>query len=275
MRANVIPLVLVLGIVSCGGSDAEPKPGPSPGPTPTATALTIGSRTDFLRINQSETFSLTASMSDGSTRTVAGTWRSDSPAVATVDSNGRVTGAGSGETAISAELNGLRAAALAVRVVPDYQGRWTGDWRVAGCTTEGDWTRSDICRDVPVGAVLPFGLTLTQDRDTTTGTVTVDDVVGPVQGSIRTAGHLGVAGTFTFTDEGTTIEVTVTDWETTTADNQRMTGRFGLVFRAAGLQGSVRFDGELRIVGKSAATAQSSAGRQGHLHRALAAATRR
>jgi hypothetical protein len=274
MRRNVASLGLVLGLVSCGGGGGE-RPPTSPSPAPTTTALAISSSTDLLKINQSETFTLTASMSDGSTRTVAGTWRSDSPAVATVDANGRVTGAGSGETVISAESSGLRAAPRTVRVLPDYQGRWSGDWRLASCTTDGDWTRSDICRDVPVGTLLPFGLALTQDRDTAGGTATLDDVVGPVEGSIRLAGHLGVGGTFTFTDEGITIDVTVTDWETTTTDNQRMTGRFVLVFRAARLQGSVRFDGELRIVAKSAATPLSPAGRQGQMHRALAAATRR
>jgi len=274
MKRTLAVLVLVFAVVSCGGGDGQPPPG-SPTPLPTTTGLAITSSTDLLKINQSETFTLTASMSDGSTRTVAGTWRSDSPAVASVESNGRVTGAGSGETAISAESNGQRAAPRTIRVLPDYQGRWNGDWRLAGCTTDGDWARSDICRDVPVGTLLPFGLTLTQDRDTVAGTATLDDVAGPVQGSIRLAGQLGVGGTFTFTDEGITIDVTVSDWETTTTDNQRMTGRFVLVFRAARLQGSVRFDGELRIVAKSAATPLSPAGRQGHLHRALAAATRR
>jgi hypothetical protein len=236
--------------------------------------IAIASTTDLLKIAQSETFTLTATMSDGGTRAVTGTWRSEGPAVATVDSNGRVTGVGSGETAISAESDGARATPRTIRVLPDYQGRWSGDWRLAGCTPDGDWARTDICRDVPVGTLLPFGLTLTQNRDTATGTATLDDVAGPVQGSIRLAGQLGVGGTFTFTDQGITIDVTVTDWETTTTDNQRMTGRFVVVFRAAGLQGSVRFDGELRIVSKSAAT-MAPAGRQRQLRNALAAATRR
>jgi hypothetical protein len=195
--------------------------------------------------------------------------------VATVDSNGRVTGAGSGETAISAEANGLRAAPRTIRVLPDYQGRWSGDWRLAGCTADGDWSRSDICREVPVGTLLPFGLALTQDRDTASGTATLDDVVGPVQGSIRLAGQLGVGGTFTFTDEGVTIDVTVAEWETTTTDNQRMTGRFVLVFRAARLQGSVRFTGELRIVAKSAAASVPAAPGRYRLRRLLTALTRR
>ena len=273
MRGNFVSLVLVFGLVSCGG-DGE-RPPTSPTPTPSTTALAIASSTDLLKINQSETFTLTASMSDGSTRTVTGTWRSESSAVATVDSNGRVTGAGSGETAISAEANGLRAAPRPIRVLPDYQGRWSGDWTLAGCTTDGDWSRTDICRDLPVGTRLPFGLVLTQDRDIASGTATLDDVVGPVQGSIRLAGQLGIDGTFAFTDEGITIEVTVTEWETTTTDNQRMTGRFVLVFRASGLQGSVRFNGELRIVTKSAAASAPAVSEQHRLRRLLTTVTRR
>jgi hypothetical protein len=148
-----------------------------------------------------------------------------------------------------------------------------GDSQAARPTVTGP--RSDICRDVPVGTLLPFGLTLTQDRETASGTATLDDVVGPVQGSIRPAGQLGVGGTFTFTDEGVTIDVTVTDWETTTTDNQRMTGRFAVVFRAARLQGSVRFDGELRIVAKSAAASVPAAPGQYRLRRLLTAVTRR
>ena len=274
MRWNVAAVLLSFGLVACGGSDGPRSP-ISPSPTPSTTALVITSSTDLLKINQSETFILTATMSDGSSRPAAGTWRSDSAAVATVYSNGRVTGAGSGETSISAESNGLRAAPRTIRVLPDYQGRWSGDWRVGGCTTDGDWARSDICREVSVGMVLPFALALTQDRDTAAGNVTIDDVAGPVQGSIRSGGQLGVTGAFPLTDDGITIDVAVTDWETTTTDNQRMTGRFALVFRAAGLQGSVRFDSELRTVTKSAATPLSPLSGSRHLRRLLAAATRR
>ena len=176
-------------------------------------------------------------MSNGSTATVTATWRSENAAVATVDANGRVTGIGSGETAISAESNGVRATPRTIRVLPDYHGRWTGDWRIAGCTADGDWGRTDICREVPVGSLLPFALALTQDRDNASGNVTLDDVAGPVQGPIRPGGQLSLAGAFTSTDQGIVLDATIADWETTTTDNQRLTGRFVLVFRAAGLQG--------------------------------------
>ena len=272
MKANAVVLVLVLGLGSCGGDRETPQ---IAGPSPVIAGLAISSSTDLLKIKQSETFTVTATMSNGSTSTVTATWRSENPTVATVDASGRVTGVGSGETAISAEASNVRATPRRIRVLPDYQGRWSGDWRVAGCTTEGDWGRTDICRDVRVDSLLSLALTLTQDRDNASGNVTLDDVAGPVQGPIRPGGQLNLAGAFTEADEGIVLEITISDWETTTTDNQRMTGRFTLAFRATGLQGSVRFNGELRIVAKSGAASVSATGGQLRLRRALAAAARR
>ena len=277
MRANVVVSVLVFGLAfglaSCGGREGGPTIPTSP--SATVTGLSITASTDLLKINQSETFTVTATMSNGSTAAVTATWRSENPAVATVDANGRVTGIGSGETAISAESSGVRATPRTIRVLPDYQGRWSGDWRVAGCTTDGDWARTDICREVPVDTLLSLALVLTQDGDNTSGNVTLADVAGPVQGPIRPGGQLSLAGAFTSTDEGIVLDATVADWETTTTDNQRMTGRFALVFRAAGLQGSVRFNGELRVVAKTAAAPLSATSGELRLRRAVTAATRR
>lgn len=277
MRGYIVPLVLVFGlpfgVASCGGGETGPTT-PTPPPA-TVTGLAITSSTDLLKINQSETFTVTATMSNGSSAVVTATWRSDNPAVATADGNGRVTGIGSGETAISAESNGVRATPRTIRVLPDYHGRWSGDWRIAGCTVDGDWARTDICREVPVGSLSPFALALTQDRDTTAGNVTLDDVAGPVQGPIRLDGQLSVAGAFTSTDQGIVLDTSVGDWDTTTTDNQRMTGRFIVAFRAAGMQGSVRFNGELRVVAKTAAAPLSATGGELRLRRALTAAIRR
>ena len=159
--------------------------------------------------------------------------------------------------------------------MPDYQGRWTGDWRVAGCTADGDWARTDICREVPVGSLLPFTLAVTQDRDTVAGNVSLDDVAGPAHGTIRLGGQLSVAGSFTSVDQGLVIEATIADWETVTTDNQRMTGRFSITFRTTGMQGSVAFSGELRIVAKTAGATLSATGGERRLRRALTTAARR
>lgn len=272
MRRRFLSAILAIGLASCGGKGATPT---NPTPTPTITGLTIASTTDLMKIGQSETFTLTATMSDGTTRPATGTWRSDSPAVATVDSTGRVTGVASGETSISADSGNARATPRAIRVLPDYQGRWAGDWRVTSCTTDGDWARTDICRDVPVGSLPSLALALTQDRDNAAGTATLDDVTGPVQGPVRPGGQLNLGGAFTTTDEGIVLDITISDWETVTTDNQRMTGRFTLAFRAAGLQGSVRFGGELRIVGKTAPTPLAANAGGFRLHQAVTAAVRR
>jgi hypothetical protein len=128
---------------------------------------------------------------------------------------------------------------------------------------------------VPVGSLSPFALALTQDRDSAAGNVTLDDVAGPVEGPIQPGGELTLAGAFTSTDEGVTLDASVTDWETTTTDNQRLGGRFALVFRAPGLQGSVRFNGELRIVAKTAAAPLSPTRGELPLRQALTTATRR
>jgi hypothetical protein len=141
--------------------------------------------------------------------------------------------------------------------------------------TDGDWARTDICRDVPVGSLSPFELALTQGRDSAAGTVTLDDVAGPVQGAIQRGGQLTLAGAFTAAGEGIALDASITDWETTTTDNQRLSGRFALVFRAAGLQGTVRFNGELRIVAKTAAAPLSPTRGELSLRRALTTATRR
>jgi hypothetical protein len=69
MRGNVVALVLgfgfALGVASCGGSEGGPATPTAPAPT--VAGLAITSSTDLMKINQSETFIVTATMSNGST----------------------------------------------------------------------------------------------------------------------------------------------------------------------------------------------------------------
>ena len=179
---------------------------------------------------------------------------------ASIDSNGRATGVASGQATIFADYQGLRGTRL-LRVLPDYQGRWRGDWRVAACAEEGDWR--GICREFTNAALFALNLGLTQARDSVTGTTDFgDELPGPVTGTIGMSGHLVVSGTYTITLEGIPIEVTVSNWQTLTTDNERMTGRFRLGMRAAGLQGSFSTDGDLRIVTKVSATTIAATDRE-------------
>jgi hypothetical protein len=250
MRSRaLIGLLVVATTVACGGSKGgNDLTGPS-GTQPTSLSITPGA--DLVTIRGTETFTVTATFSNGSTGPVGATWSSDNTSVASVESGGRVTGAGPGRATISASYSGMQATRQ-LRVVPDYAGRWTGDAQVTGCGDDGDWRRVGFCADVGTGGVFPTILALTQDRDHVTGTGSFDEMSGPVQGAIRTSGHIGLDGSFTVTVEGVPFEVTVLNWETLSTDNQRMTGRYALSFRATALQGSARIDAELRNVGKSA-----------------------
>ncbi len=246
----VVALLVVAG--ACGRSDAVNPAGPSSSKA-TVTALAITPATDLIKLKGAESFNATATLSNGSTSSVQATWGSDNASVATIDTGGRATAVSSGQATIFADYQGQRATRL-LRVVPDYQGRWSGDFRVAGCGETGDWL--GVCADAyPTGSLFPLDLSATQDRDAITGTTDFGDrQPGPVSGSIRMSGHLGVSGTYSMTIEGWPVEITVSDWETLTTDNDRMTGRFRLTMRAAGIQGSIYTDGELRVVAKTSST---------------------
>lgn len=266
MRTMVACLLGALVFAGCDGNNGNPG---GPSKPLGATGLTISPATDLLKINGSETFTLSATMSDGSTRAVTGTWASDAAAVATVDSSGRVTGRASGETTLSGDAEGLRATRR-LRVVPDYQGDWRGGWAITGCTADGDWARANVCQALPNGALSAFRLTLTQTRDTVSGNVDFDEFPGPVQGTIRSTGELELSGTFSVSDPELTVDATVSDWQSVTTDNQRMTGRFTMSLRTNGLEGTVRLGGELRNISKSAAGVASPSAHTLRLHRALA-----
>jgi hypothetical protein len=147
--------------------------------------------------------------------------------------------------------------------VPDYQGRWNGDYVVTSCTSDGDFQRGNFCGEFPTTDLYALTMGLSQDRDAVNGTSDFGDLPGPVQGSIRMSGHLLLSAAFTLPVDDFVIDVTLADWEALSTDNERMTGRFGMVVRAARLQGSARIDFELRIFGKTSTTPVASQPCQG------------
>lgn len=268
----VVPIIVVLVSVIAGCGDGG---GGSTTPTPTLTSLSLSPPTDMIRIRGNETFTITARYADGSSQTVQGTWSSSAANVASVDGNGRVTGVSSGSTTIAAEHQGMRGTQN-LRVVPDYHGRWGGDWQVTSCSATGDWVGA--CEDeFQTGDLFGFTLNATQTRDTITGTTDFgDNIPGPVTGTIATDGHLAVAGTYTISIEGLSLEVTVSDWDTNTTDNQTLTGRFRLTLRVSGLAGALAVNGDIRVVTKVSSTpsaVQAGRGMRGLLS-AIAASRR-
>jgi len=85
-------------------------------------------------------------MSDGSTKAViGGVWGVDDPRVATVETTtGEVTIVGSGMVNVFVDYEGKQGS-KAIRGLPNYQGTWTGSYRISSCSSTGDFDLSG-CR---------------------------------------------------------------------------------------------------------------------------------
>lgn len=228
---------------ACGGSS-------SPGPSAVPQSLAISPAVDLLKIKASETLSAALTASNGQQTPATATWTSDAPSVASIDANGRVTGQASGNATISAQASGLRQT-VAVRVVPDYHGRWEGITRVTGCADEGDF--DTLCDDV-VGGGLALRASITQTRDAITADVDFDDAKGRITTTIQSNGRLVTTGQLALTIEGIAFDVALSEWDTTSVDNQSMTGRYRLEVRHALLTGFWRLEGDFVSIQKTSGT---------------------
>lgn len=166
-RRCAVGLVLVsFAMVGCGGSS------PTAPATPTATSITVNSTSTHLFLGNSETFTATVTLSNGSTQTLtSGTWSSDASGVATVVAGtGAVTAVGSGEVTIIVDAQGVRGTKR-MRVLPNYQGIWVGTYTVDSCTQTGDFIDGNLC-----------GTTFVVGTNTLQAAVNLSQAVGVVTG---------------------------------------------------------------------------------------------
>ena len=243
--AHWLALGGLMASAACGGSPTGPG-----GNGPAAQSLTLSPGLDLLKIKASETLSAALTSANGQQTPTTATWTSDTPAVASVDASGRVTGQASGNATISAQASGLRQS-LTLRVVPDYHGRWEGFTRVTGCADEGDF--DTLCDEV-VGGGLPLSASITQTRDAITADVNFDDAKGRISATIQSSGRLVTTGQLTLTIDGIAFDVALSEWDTTSVDNQSMTGRYRLEVRHARLTGFWRLEGEFVSIQKTSGT---------------------
>jgi hypothetical protein len=144
-------------------------------------------------IGASETFSATATYANGTTAAVpAPLWSSGNLAILTVATNGQVAAVGPGETAITAEVEGVRGSKT-VRAVPRFEGSWQGCWRHLTCTSvpAGGF---NFCGGITIGDVGGATLIVSQERDAVSGTLNLSGVFMNVGGPIALDGTLSVSG---------------------------------------------------------------------------------
>lgn len=163
------------------------------------------------------------------------TWSVEPAGVALIDQHGRVSPVSIGTATVTARY-GERTGTNPIRVLPDYSGSWSGQFRITGCTGGHDFRE---CPRMMAGAgagsgtgiaaspFYPFTVTLSQFRDQVTGTVSEPrasgDLVYPVSGLVRVNGQLVIEATFAKAGE----PLRVFNWASTTnAGVTTMSGAF-------------------------------------------------
>ena len=193
---------------ACKGSTT-----PAP-PAVTVTSITVTSASTMLKVGQTETFTATCNMSNGTQQAATGTWSSDAGGVAQVNASGLVTIMGAGNANIVMTQSG-KTGSKGIRGVPDYQGTWgQGTYRVDSCTNTSDWATMNFCGEWPVGTLLPITLTMTQTTDIVNCNVLLGGLAFTAASStITTNGQLTLVGVITI--DTTSINVTIVLQQTT------------------------------------------------------------
>ncbi|MBP7568729.1 MAG: Ig-like domain-containing protein [Acidobacteria bacterium] len=234
------PLQVLVLLAAAAFAACNSKPSTPASPSETVTGLTISPATDFLKLKATERFTATARLGDGNTRDVTARWSSDAVHIATVDGGGLVTAVGVGSATIVADYEGQRATRL-IQVLPDYAGRWAGEFVVGECSVSGAF-QAQWCQQIRASSPFPARLDLVQTRNAISGSWTLqEDATSTVTGTVESNGTLRLQGSVHRGD----VTTTISSWESTTADNAVMTGGFTLTWKA-GLPGQATTEVTLR-----------------------------
>src|SRR5262245_48227348 len=114
---KVGPALMIAALVTA--CDDKPNPiGPTSPPAPSV-AILVTSGADYVLTGSTAAHTATATLSDGSMRTVTPSWSSSAVNVATVDNAGRLDGRAHGSTTLTATYEG-RSVSKTVQVVNNY-----------------------------------------------------------------------------------------------------------------------------------------------------------
>jgi hypothetical protein len=261
-RASV--LTIAAFITACGD---KPNPiAPDSPAAPTVASLVIGGA-DYVLTGSTTAYTATATLSDGSTRTVTPSWSSSAVNVASVDNAGRLDGRAHGSTTLTAAHDG-RSASKTIHVVNNYGGSWSGRYIYRACRDTGivPWCPYLVNLLNRFGSV-PFAFTLVQTGgnyseiratfgpwcDSSTGS-------GTISGAVTADGRLNL-------EEGTLkalnwycepdMDLQLSGWDTNLDGAGNMTGRWAQNRTIYGGQSSAYEEVELVTMLRSATASTS------------------
>jgi hypothetical protein len=204
---NRLLIALPCALLAACGDESPSAPSSTTTASAATTAVTV-TVPNPVRMGQTAQAGGTETLSDGQTRSITSGWLSDAPAVATVTNAGLVSGIANGRATIYVVAGG-RQGQQVVRVVPDYQGRWSGGLRVMSCSQTGVLASLDFCAESPVGSTYRYMLNLSQTGEQMVATVDYGApwVFPGIAAPIREDGTSAFTPTTSVTDSGVTVSV--------------------------------------------------------------------
>lgn len=207
-------------------SGNAPSPGCAP---PQAVKLLLAPDTSSIKVAGAITLSAVLLLSDGSQRPVNAVWSVDTPAVASIDSSGRLRGLAAGTVVVRASFEAL-SADRSILVVSDFEGTWQGTYRIDVCTRlNGDG--ENPCRFLQ-GRSLPMTLIVKHTgAEDVTGTLTFFTNIGTPFEAGPITGRVNSDQTLSLKCLTAPIDVeaghrTVSGWTTALQSANVMAGKF-------------------------------------------------
>jgi len=173
-------------------------------------------------------------------------WTAEPTSVATIDRQGRVTAVTSGEVVVSASV-GDKVGRARIRVLPDYSGVWTGEYRVFACSGAADprtCPRNMFSESTGQPILHSVSLTLNQTDDRVSGTGFARPI--PLTGIVRVSGALVLEGLL---EQPMIDPVRLINWSSqVNHEATQMSGGFTFIspyiLSLGGFRGVVRTDNE-------------------------------
>jgi hypothetical protein len=232
-----VAIVAAIAFAACGG-DSSSSPSNGVG----SISVTI---TSPLKVGQTAQASGIAMFSGGRTEPVTSGWRSDTIAVATATDSGVITGVGNGNAVISVSSGG-QTGRQTIRVVPDYDGVWTGSYRVTTCSESGYVASQGFCA-ATLNTSAPVRFSVSQNGLSTSTAFSLGQLGFPTAtASIDSAGVLTIADAV-FSD---TVTITAR-WSLQQATAGTVTGTVHQRWEVPNRTGEGVLDGEIISVSRA------------------------
>jgi len=238
-----VPLLALL-LLGPGCSKSSDGGGNNNGPSG---YLTINAPSDVIKCGACQPFTATYTKG-GVSQTVAPTWSTNNPAVATIDGSGQLTPLTHGDVNVTARYEDATAT-KPIHVVNDYGAVWSGQYVITRCEASAGAAWEGFCdaEGFFVSRALPIDLEFQQERYAVTGTVWLGSVQSTFTGTVNTGGELTGESKGSISFEDGVVDVLVSPFRVVRQAERIPDGSFTATMTLSGYAGRGTFDA--RVMG--------------------------